>query len=85
MLVKELNIREMRAALGQLAELVAAEAELVLLAMGGQPSAADLNALERHLIQLDLNNPEILANLFALNKPEAWAVLETLRLLKAMT
>jgi len=32
--VKELNIREMRAALGQLAELVAAEGELVIRRRG---------------------------------------------------
>ena len=37
------------------------------------------------MIQLDLNNSEFQANLFALNKPEAWAVLKTLRLLQAMT
>jgi hypothetical protein len=41
-------------------------------------------APERHVIQLDLN-PEFQTNLFALNKPEAWAVLKTLRLLQAMT
>lgn len=35
-------------------------------------------------ILLDLNNPEFQANLFDLPKPEAWAVLKTLRLLKAM-
>ena len=33
-LVKELNIREMRASLGQLAELVAAEGELVIRRRG---------------------------------------------------
>jgi hypothetical protein len=37
------------------------------------------------VIQLDLNNQEFQANLFTLNKPEAWAVLKTLRLLQAMT
>ena len=37
------------------------------------------------MIQLDLNNPEFQANLFALNKQDAWAVLKTLRLLQAMT
>jgi len=36
------------------------------------------------LIQLDLNNPEFQANLLAMNKPEAWAVLKTLRLLQGM-
>jgi len=36
--VKELNIREMRASLGQLAELVAAEGEL-LISRRGQPIA----------------------------------------------
>ena len=35
------------------------------------------------MIQLDLNNPEFQANLLAMNKPEAWAVLKTLRLLQA--
>ena len=33
-LVKELNIREMRASLGQLAELVATEGELVIRRLG---------------------------------------------------
>lgn len=37
------------------------------------------------MIQLDLNNPEFQPNLFSLDKPEAWAVLKTLRLLQAMT
>jgi hypothetical protein len=37
------------------------------------------------VIQLDLNNPEFQANLFALDKPQAWAVLKTLRLLQVMT
>jgi len=37
------------------------------------------------VIQLDLNNPEFQANLLAMNKPEAWAVLKTLRLLQAMS
>jgi len=37
-LVKELNIREMRASLGQLAELVAAEGEL-LISRRGEPIA----------------------------------------------
>ena len=37
------------------------------------------------MIQLDLNNPEFQANLFSLDKPEAWAVLKTLKLLQAMT
>lgn len=36
------------------------------------------------MIRLDLNNPEFQANLLALEKPEAWAVLNTLRLLKAL-
>ena len=36
------------------------------------------------MIQLDLNNPEFQANLLALNKQEAWAVLQSLRLLQAM-
>ena len=35
--------------------------------------------------QLDLNNPEFQANLLALAKPDAWAVLKTLRLLQAMS
>ena len=37
------------------------------------------------MIQLDLNNPEFQANLLALEKADAWAVLKTLRLLQAMT
>jgi hypothetical protein len=37
------------------------------------------------VIRLDLNNPEFQANLFSLDKPEAWAVLKTLRLLQVMT
>ena len=37
------------------------------------------------MIQLDLNNPEFQANLLAMNKPEAWAVLKTLRLLQGMS
>ncbi|WP_295473479.1 hypothetical protein [Synechococcus sp. UW140] len=37
------------------------------------------------MIQLDLNNPEFQANLFSLEKPEAWAVLKTLKLLQVMT
>ena len=37
------------------------------------------------MIQLDLNNQEFQANLFALNKPDAWAVFKTLKLLQAMT
>ena len=38
------------------------------------------------MIQLDLNNPEIQANLQALSKQEAWAVLvlKTLRMLQAL-
>lgn len=36
------------------------------------------------MIRLDLNNPEWQANLLALPKEEAWAVLKTLRLLQAM-
>jgi len=36
------------------------------------------------VIRLDLNNPEFQANLLALDKPQAWAVLQTLRLLQAM-
>ena len=36
------------------------------------------------MIALDLNNPEIQANLLALQKDEAWAVLKTLRLQQAM-
>jgi hypothetical protein len=36
------------------------------------------------VILLDLNNPEFQANLLALDKPQAWAVLQTLRLLQAM-
>jgi hypothetical protein len=37
------------------------------------------------VIQLDLDNPECQANLLALDKPEAWAVLKTLQLLSAMS
>jgi hypothetical protein len=37
------------------------------------------------VIQLDLNNPEFQANLLALEKSDAWAVLKTLRLLLAMS
>ena len=37
------------------------------------------------MIQLDLNNPEFQGNLFALDKPEAWPVLKTLKLLQVMT
>jgi len=37
------------------------------------------------VIQLDLNNPEFQANLLALDKTDAWAVLKTLRLLQAMS
>ena len=37
------------------------------------------------MIQLDLNNPEFQANLFSLEKPEAWALLKTLKLLQVMT
>ncbi len=37
------------------------------------------------MIRLDLNNPEFQTNLLALDKPQAWAVLKTLRLLQAMT
>ena len=36
------------------------------------------------MIQLDLNNPEFQANLLALSKQEAWAVLKTLRLQQAL-
>jgi hypothetical protein len=36
------------------------------------------------VIRLDLNNPEFQANLLALEKNEAWAVLKTLRLLQTM-
>ena len=36
------------------------------------------------MIRLDLNNPEFQANLLALEKSEAWAVLKTLRLLQEM-
>ena len=35
-------------------------------------------------IQLDLNNPEFQANLLAMHKPDAWAVLQSLRLLQAV-
>ena len=37
------------------------------------------------MIRLDLNNSEFQANLLALDKPQAWAILQTLRLLQAMT
>ena len=37
------------------------------------------------MIQLDLNNPEFQANLLALPKQEAWAVLKTLRMLQAIS
>ena len=37
------------------------------------------------MIQLDLNNPEFQANLLALSKQEAWAVLKTLRMLQAIS
>jgi hypothetical protein len=37
------------------------------------------------VIGLDLNNPEFQGNLLDLDKPQAWAVLQTLRLLQAMT
>ena len=37
------------------------------------------------MIRLDLNNPEFQGNLLDLDKPQAWAVLQTLRLLQAMT
>ena len=37
------------------------------------------------MIQLNLNNPEFQANLLAMEKPETWAVLKTLRLLQAMS
>ena len=37
------------------------------------------------MIQLDLNNPEFQTNLLAMPKPEAWAVLKTLRLLQGMS
>ena len=36
------------------------------------------------MISLDRNNPEFQANLLALPKEEAWAVLNTLRRLQAM-
>ncbi len=36
------------------------------------------------MIRLDLNNPEFQANLLALEKNEAWAVLKTLRLLQTL-
>lgn len=41
--------------------------------------------LKRALVLLDLNNPEFQANLLKLEKQQAWAVLQTLRLLQAMT
>jgi hypothetical protein len=37
------------------------------------------------VIRLDLNNPECQANLLAMEKQEAWAVLKTLRLLQTMS
>jgi hypothetical protein len=37
------------------------------------------------VIGLDLNNPEFQGNLLDLDKPQAWAVLQTLQLLQAMT
>ena len=37
------------------------------------------------MIRLDLNNHEFQANLLDLDKPQAWAVLQTLWLLQAMT
>ena len=37
------------------------------------------------MIHLDLNNPEFQANLLALGKQEAWAVLKTLRMLHVMS
>ncbi len=37
------------------------------------------------MIRLDLNNPEFQSNLLDLYKPQAWAVLQTLRLLQAMS
>jgi hypothetical protein len=37
------------------------------------------------VIQLDLNNPEFQANLLALGKQDAWAVLKTLRMLQVMS
>ena len=37
------------------------------------------------MIQLDLNNPEFQANLLALSKQEAWALLKTLRMLQAIS
>jgi len=36
------------------------------------------------VIRLDLNNREFQANLFALEKSEAWAVIKTLRLLQTI-
>lgn len=36
------------------------------------------------MIRLDLNNPEFQTNLLALEKSEAWAVLNTLRLLQSL-
>ena len=41
--------------------------------------------LEPLAAELDLNNPEFQANLLALDKPDAWAVLKTLRLLQTMS
>ena len=37
------------------------------------------------MIPLDLNNPELQANMLSLGKQEVWAVVKTLRLLQAMT
>ena len=37
------------------------------------------------MIQLDFNNPEFQTNLLAMPKPEAWAVLKTLRPLQGMS
>ncbi len=36
------------------------------------------------MIRLDLNNPEFQANLLSLEKSEAWAVLNTLRVLRSL-
>lgn len=36
------------------------------------------------MIRLDLSNPEFQSNLLALEKQEAWAVLNTLRVLKSL-
>ena len=37
------------------------------------------------MIRLDLNNPEFQANLLELEKQQAWAFLQTLRMLQAVT